>query len=275
MKTTLLNNLKYLLIGSILVGTIGLAYAAFPMPSAAAPGNNIDVPVHTGPAQVKNGGLSVNTFLANDNAQFKQQTFLNGTVFGGTPGLSTSTVAIGDGTAPANITVNGNVSAAQYIQSTSVANGDSSNLCATTNGTIVTCTVGNVNAPALTQIGQPSPDAQGETVQEFDVWPSVMPGNKFNLTIYYHTVTVVAMPGDNAESITQKMIAAINSTTDAQWREDPYTTTTSRPGDPNLPPPSGTAGYPPTAQATAVNADYFFVVLDGAHQVTLYNATPN
>jgi hypothetical protein len=273
MKTSpLLSNIKYLVLGLAAVGALSLVHADFPLPAASAPGANIDAPVHTGPSQVKNGGLSVNTFLANDNAQFEQQTFLNGTVFGGTPGLATSTVAIGDGTAPANIVVNGDVAAHAFIQSTSVANANSSNLCATSTGTIVTCTVGATNTPSITQVGNPV-KMNNETLQTFNIWPSVQPGNVFSIIIYYHTVSVTAAAGDNAESIAQKMIVAINTTTDAQWRENPYLGTTSQPGDPNVAPASGTAGYPPTAQSTAANADHIIVTLDGAHQISVFGAT--
>ena len=271
-KQTLLINTKYIIFGLIVALSVGFIHADFPSPTATPPGANIATPLHTGPDQVKDAGLSVNTFLANQNAAFKQQTFLNGTVFGGNPGDATSTVVVGDTTLPANIAVNGNLSAASFIQSTSVANASSSNLCASPNGTIVTCT-GPVTAttPTLKQVG--GIIQQGSTtVQAFSVGPSVGAGDTFSITIYYHTVTVTAVAGDSAESIAQKMIVAINNTTDAQWRENPYLGTTSRPGDPNVAPPAGTPGYMPSAASTAVSASNFIVTLDGAHQVVLYGA---
>lgn len=277
MRQNFFTNLKYLALGIILVGIVGLAHADFPMPAASAPANTIDVPVHTGPTQVKDGGLSVGTFLANQNAQFKQQTFLKGTVFGGTPGLSTSTVAIGDGIAPANIVVNGNVSAAQYIQSTSVANGNSSNLCATANGTIVTCTVGATNTPTITVLGNAVVN-NGTTKVLLQIGQSVAKGNVFSIILYYHKVTVTAVAGDNAESIAQKMIAAINNTTMSQWQSidtgAEYPGWTPPDSDPRKAPTGPGSGFPPSAVSTISNPSEIIFSFDPNHTLQGYDASP-
>jgi hypothetical protein len=274
--STLLTNFKYIVLGLVVAMAFGVTHAQFVGPTTTPPSGNIDVPIHTGPDQVKNGGLSVNTFLANENAQFKQETFLNGTVFGGSPGGVIFTVPIGDSTAPANIAVNGNLSAVTLIQSTSVQNGNSSNLCATTNGTIVLCsgttstggsggTGGSSGTPSFVQIGNPT--SSNTTYQQFQIGSSVAPGDTFSISAYYHTVTVTAVSGDNAETIVQKLILAINNTTDAQWRENPYLGTTSHPGDPNVAPASGTSGYPPHASSNVNNATFLIVILDASHQM--------
>ncbi len=147
-KTTLLDNLKFIAFGLVVAAGLSLVHADFPAPTTTPPGANIDVPLHTGPSQVKDGGLSVGSFIANDNAQFKQQTFLNGTVFGGSPAnaQTSSTVAIGD-VNRASISVNGDLSAIGGIKNDSVANANSSALCADTGGTIILCGSKNVITP--------------------------------------------------------------------------------------------------------------------------------
>lgn len=268
--TTLLQNLKYIALGLILAGSFGLVHAQF-NPSVSAPGNTIATPLHTGPDQIKDGGLSVNTFFATQNAAFQQQTFLNSIVRGGSPSDTDSAIVIGDASAPANIAVNGAVSAKAFLQSSSIANNDSSALCATATGALVTCDTGpTAPAPTLTQVGPNAYNGSGETVQLFAVGPSVLPGDTFTMAAYYHTITVTAAPGDNTEIIVQKLVAAINGPND--WAENPYTDTTSRPGDGSAAPSAGTAGYPPTASTNAQNASYFTVTLDHNHQFYIHSA---
>ena len=258
--STLLNNLKYITLGLIVALAIGVTHASFTLPTTTPPGANVATPLHTGPDQVKDAGLSVNTFLATQNAAFKQQTFLNGTVFGGKPGDASSTVSIGDSTAPANVAVNGNLSAATFLQSSSVANTSASNLCATADGTIVTC-----GAPIVAGT-PPSINQKGSSVyqnnvdnQVFQVGSSVTAGNKYYLGVYSYNVYVTAVAGDTPESIAEKMIAAINATTPAQWRSG-TSTGVGVPAD-------GTPGFPPSAQPSILNPAYIITTVDSVHQM--------
>lgn len=251
--STVLKNFAYIALGLVAAATLGFAQTATP------PGANVDAPLHTGPDQVKNGSLSVNTFLANQNAAFKQQTFLNGVVFGGKPGDATSTVNIGDTAAPANISVNGNLSAVSFLQSSSVANASSYHLCATANGTIVTCgTQAPAGAPpSITQIG-PSNYVNNVDQQIFQIGPSVAAGYVYRMGVYSYNVTVTAVAGDSPESIVQKLVTAINSTTATQWRS-------ASPGGVGVP-ANGTPGFPPSAQSSTLNATYIITTVDNVHQ---------
>ncbi|MDB5254873.1 MAG: hypothetical protein JWL92_249 [Candidatus Nomurabacteria bacterium] len=134
---TITTNLKYLFFGLVVFFALGLAHAgSYTLPSAAAPGSNVDVPLHTGPSQVKDGSLSVGTFAAYQDAVFSQQVLLNGTVFGGQPGNASSTLKVGIPGYATNISANGGVAVVGNIANGSVK---SAALCADTNGTIVAC----------------------------------------------------------------------------------------------------------------------------------------
>ncbi|HTH93120.1 MAG TPA: hypothetical protein VL576_01385 [Candidatus Paceibacterota bacterium] len=256
-KTTLASNIKYLAFGLVIAGALSFTHADFALPSASAPASNIDAPLHTGPDQVKDGGLSVNLFLANQNAQFKQQTFLNGTVFGGNVGDPNSTVVVGDGTASANLSVKGGLSAALALISGSVANPSNNALCADAKGTIVPCgtVVVTQDPPSLSQKG-PTAYNNNEAQQIFEVGPSVQAGYKYSLGVYSYNVTVTAGTGDNEESIVAKLVAAINNTTAAQWRSV----------DPSSAPANGTPGFTPSASAHPNNPTWIVTVVDNTHQ---------
>lgn len=278
MKTSLLTNLKYIMLGLVLAAGLSLVHADFPAPTTTPPGGNIDVPLHTGPDQVKDGGLSVNTFQALQNAQFKQQTFLNGTVFGGGPtDTHTLPVVIGDAGAPANIAVDGNLSAVSFIKSGSVANVTSSNLCATAQGVIVTCTQSiTANPPTLTQIGPTQ--YTSVSIAEFQVGPSVQPGNVFTFGILNLEIKVTAVAGDTTESIAQKLIHAVNSITKANYEAAndnvEYYTTYDSNGVPTTHTIYSTleGGYPPgvsfvlpKATSSTHNSSYVIITMDSTH----------
>lgn len=68
--------------------------AGGPPPIPYTPNFNL-APIHTGPDQVKEGGLGVGPFIASAGAAFRQNTYFTGNVFGGTPGAPASTVFFG------------------------------------------------------------------------------------------------------------------------------------------------------------------------------------
>jgi hypothetical protein len=157
MKKQLLQNFKFILIGMILVAGIGFAYAdGWATPSGTAPTSNVDVPLHAGPSQVKNGGLGVGTFAVGQDALFSQQTYLNGAIEGGIPGGLTA-VSIGgtDGTGTHTIpvTVAGDVTSTGTITNDPVATSSTNNnLCASTNGTIELCTTSSPGAGSASEL---------------------------------------------------------------------------------------------------------------------------
>ncbi len=138
MKKTILTNLKYLAFALVLAFATA-ALAQWSTPGAAAPSANIAAPVHVGPYQTKDSGLSVNGFAAWQNSAFNQHLTLEGIVRGGVPSDTTSTVVFGAASTPTNILVSGNVATNSYMQSQSVANTSSKTLCADAMGIIFTC----------------------------------------------------------------------------------------------------------------------------------------
>jgi hypothetical protein len=219
MKYTFPKNTRYLLFGIAMASAISIASAAtFNAPTAAAPAANIPVPLHVGPDQVKNGDLSVNTFSAMANAQFKQQTFLNGTVFGSTPSntQSASTVPIGDSTTPENAKVSDSISAVGHIQSAKTANSSSQNLCAGTDGTIVTCSKtpnsGTIlPTPSFDVVSTLTDNINGATYQIVSVGTTVPVGERYNVSVTGRNVTVTAVSGDTQVKIVSKLMQAINA----------------------------------------------------------------
>jgi hypothetical protein len=255
MKKTLIHNLFYVILGLALAFTLSVSFAAdFTGPTASAPGGNVPTPLHTGPDQVKDGGLSVNGFIANQNAQFKQQVFLNGTVLGGSPtnNEASSAINIGDQNTPTNISVSGGLSAHSYLQSSSVANSSNLSLCATSNGTIVNCSAATVlDDPTIAPIGPVGGFTfNNETQQQFQVGPSVTPGDTYSMGVYEHEVTVTAAPGDDSSAIVEKLISAINATTAGEWN------------DQGAAPATGTPGFPPIAQSNPNNPAFIIVILN-------------
>lgn len=165
MKKTLLNNLKFIIFGLVVAIGVSAAYAVsnnWAAPTSSAPSNTIEVPLHTGPDQIKIGGLSVGPFAAFSNAELNQQVYLNGMVRGGDPTTANSQVKFGDSAHVVNSTVAGNVNVVGTLQGSSVANANSSTLCAAKDGTIITCgaapAVAETYTIAAQQIVWPIPD---------------------------------------------------------------------------------------------------------------------
>jgi hypothetical protein len=188
MKQQILSNLKYLAFGLVLAVAVGSIHAQTTTP----PGGNIDAPLHTGPSQIKDGGLSVNAFAAYQDASFNQQVFFNGAVFGGQPGAGSSTVSIGDANAPANIAADGAENTSGTITSASVANQSNHTLCADTSGTIIIC--GNA-APAPTPTSyislQPNDDAAGDLGLVAELTTPVTVPVTVNFTATYSPVSTL------------------------------------------------------------------------------------
>ncbi len=260
MKKTLLQNFKYLSFGLVLAAGLSVvSAAAWSGPAASSPQNNIAAPLHTGPAQVKSGGLSVNTFLASQNAQFGQQVFFKGIVRGGTPTDTDSTVLFGIPSMPTNLAASGDVAAKGTIKSDSVANASSSPLCATANGTIVLCAAGTAQpgpGPSITLTSNTFSDTTRIRTEIFQIGSAIAAGNKYSIGVYSYQVQVIAAAGDTPETIVSKLVAAINNTTEAQWRSK------------NAAPSSGTPGFPPQASSVGMGrGDLLKVTLDYVHQL--------
>lgn len=139
-----IQKIKLIIFGLVLA--FGLNYAdaqTWRDPSGrAAPFDNIDAPVHVlSGLQIKDGGLSVNTFVAAQNAQFNQQLFLRGIIRGGFPGdgASTSTVTFGGNGKTVSGDVSGTLSANKYLQSLDVDGYAETQLCADQNGNVIAC----------------------------------------------------------------------------------------------------------------------------------------
>jgi len=191
MKKTLLTNFIFVVVG--LVVTIGISYAyagIFKDAQRNAPYANMEIPLHAGFDQVKNAGLSVGTFAAYQDAYFDQSAFLRGIVYGGIPGNTNSTVALGSATAPVGVAAVGDVAVAGNFQSDSLKNANGGApvcadgtgkfyLCAVTGSTTTTTgggsttTIGNsqvntTNHPTLTKVFDTSNgigvDSQGNTL---------------------------------------------------------------------------------------------------------------
>lgn len=138
-----MQKIKLVIFGLVLA--FGLNYVSaqtWSDPSGAAPSNNIEVPVHSlSGLQIKTGGLSVNTFVAAQDAQFDQQLFLRGMIRGGFPGDGTtsSTVTFGGNGKTVSGEVTGTLRATTYLQSLEVDGNTRTPLCADQNGNVVAC----------------------------------------------------------------------------------------------------------------------------------------
>ena len=151
MKKNLLTNLKFIAFGIVVALGMSYASAAWNDPSTGAPGTNIALPIHMGQSQLKDGGLSVNTFTAWQNAHFVQQVFINEMLsavtgstlvrFGGADALGTTrTVAVD---------VSGGFTTTGTIKAVNVAGTSEGKLCATADGTIVRCVAQAVPATCV------------------------------------------------------------------------------------------------------------------------------
>lgn len=146
-----ITSLKFIALGVVVA--IGASYVdaqTWNNAPTPAPTNNTSLPVDVSTTdQVKDGDLSVNAFIANQNAQFDQTIYLEGSVHGGTAAQvsSDSTVRFG-GTDPINATITRIVNlvitkglkTTNTIQSDKLAGASVGNLCVTSAGVLVRCT---------------------------------------------------------------------------------------------------------------------------------------
>lgn len=86
--------------------------------------------------------------------------------------------------------------------------------------TIPDGTDGGCSTPGLTLTGESSSSTVPRyRKQTFMVNAGVSPGDVYNVTVYSHSINVVAVAGDTQSSIVTKLVSAINNTTVAQWDE--------------------------------------------------------
>lgn len=146
------NHLKQFLIVIPLLLIAGASFAAYTFtgPTAAPTANNTEAPLDiTGTDQVKNGGLSVNTFQSRSAADFAQQVTFKGLVNGGTVTKAASTISFGDSSHKVSVNNTGNATVAGTLQSDSLKTGGGNKpVCADADGTIYIC--GAAAAPANT-----------------------------------------------------------------------------------------------------------------------------
>jgi len=129
-----------------IVVSVGLSYvhAAWTNPSAGPIGGNLSAPVTAGSvSQIKPGGLSVDTFIATQNAQFDQTVFFRGSIRGGAPLASAPVLKVG-GQSGTNshvviTNVNGDVRAQATLGSDELVATQKSRLCADDQGHVVYC----------------------------------------------------------------------------------------------------------------------------------------
>ena len=151
MNQKIINTFKYFSLAIIVLFGVVYVYAEtiFKEPTAVAPGNNMEVPVHTEQGgQTKNGALSVDAFIANMQAWFGQDVFFQGSLFGGTVG-SASTFKIGSGPDIVSTVISGKASTSGILQSDSfIKNQTNRAVCADAGGKLFLCNEIS-NAPAL------------------------------------------------------------------------------------------------------------------------------
>lgn len=137
------NHFKKFLIIIPLLLVAGGTFAAYTFvgPTAAPTSNNTDGPLDISATdQIKNGGLSVNTFQSRTGSDFLQQTTFTGLVNGGTVAAGTSSIPFGTSANKASIKETGNATIAGNYQSDSLKTGGGVKpLCANATGTFYIC----------------------------------------------------------------------------------------------------------------------------------------
>ena len=169
------NHLKQFLIIIPLLLIAGVSFAAYSFvapntpPGCASgttagtpPNCNTDSPLDISATdQVKDGGLSVNTFQSRTGSDFVQQTAFTGLVNGGTNTVTSSTIPFGTTAKKVSISQSGNTKIVGTYQSDSLKTGGGSKpLCASTDGTFYIC--GAAAAPT-----NPNPIYVSATMQLF------------------------------------------------------------------------------------------------------------
>jgi hypothetical protein len=129
----------------LLVATGVFAAYSFTGPSSNPTSNNTDGPLDISATdQIKNGGLSVNTFYSENGSDLKQQSSFAGLVNGGTASEGSSTIQFGNSSDQTSVDLSGNASVKGTLQSDSLAtpDGKTDTLCADANGNFYVCSTG-------------------------------------------------------------------------------------------------------------------------------------
>jgi len=137
-KTTFINNLKYIFLGTVVA--IGLSYVVQAAPSPVGSGNP-DAPLNVGAtAQTKTGALTVWAFNAQQNAQFDGSTFFHGALLAPSANSTISFGGMYNGVARnAGLSVSGTLSNTGTLAAATLVNGTNNTVCADANGTVVLC----------------------------------------------------------------------------------------------------------------------------------------
>jgi hypothetical protein len=115
---------------------------------------------------------------------------------------------------------------------------------------VITSSVARPNNPQITLVSDVESGDHITRTETFNIGPNVNAGNKFDLTVYGHTVEYIAVAGDTPASVATALRALINATSEASWNSA------------GSAPPSGTTGFPPVASGSGNNV---VIVLDWVH----------
>ena len=138
------HQLKFLAFALVFALGIGYAYAAWNNPGFTPPTGGSEIPVNSGDrnSQIKNGGLSVEKFVA-ESAQFDQQVFVPQMIRGGNVGDPVSTVKFGfyGGTniSYVSINANGGINTHDTLQAGRLTNPGGAQVCADDMGKLILC----------------------------------------------------------------------------------------------------------------------------------------
>jgi hypothetical protein len=143
MKKQILSTISILVLGLML--SVGLSYA-MPQEDPASTSTVVPSVITRGvTGQIKTAGLSVNTFSAAQNAEFKQQTFFQDLIRGGSPADTDSVLKIG-GVDLGGVTrtvytiITGKLTVDSTLASSMLNTANEINLCANDQGEIEKCT---------------------------------------------------------------------------------------------------------------------------------------
>lgn len=158
-KKQLFYNLLYVISGIIFAVGLSYVHAATFTNGANPPANNTATPLNVGiNDQIKTGGLAVDSFVANANAELDGSTYFGGALEPD-PGNANAMINFG-GTDPAgvvravNMAITGGFSNTGSITSSLLANNSMSPVCADANGDVILCNATTVcsNIPGATTV---------------------------------------------------------------------------------------------------------------------------
>jgi hypothetical protein len=291
MKRQIIKSFKYITIGIFFAVAVSYVQAwsnplmnTFKDNTSQPTTNNVSDSLNVGSSdQTKQGGLSLGGwFSAVQNAQIVGQTFINGMLRAGAPGDKTSEILFGGSNSTVNVEVSGGVSTSGTMTSKKLAIKDGSNLCADSEGNIVTCAisasstsnclagtrkdnVGNCGIPEIKEEINTTDCNQWWTrdngplsclswsdqgmEQSFVVGESVAAGDVFYVAIYSYILAIGANADDNRLTITTKLSNQINSTSVSSWNVD--NTNKLSNNTPNFPPTSKLTYFAPYSNVSS------------------------